>query len=151
MTSRLVAIDPGKATGFAAFDISGGVPVLLGSWELDIEEFYDMLESSLAHYQDDVEVVIESFKITPATGKLSDAPWSLENIGVTRFLCRKYGAKLTLQPPSRAKDFVPNDRLKALEIWHVGGEGHARDALRHGVLYMVEQHSWRPHNLLKSD
>jgi len=152
-----MSVDPGKLTGFAIFDmlyLDDDAPTLVESLELSVDEYYTKLNELFgfdSRYGADIEVVMEDFKITAQTGKLTDAPWSLKLIGATEFACHNWNVNVTLQPPSRAKNFVPNDRLKALEFWHKGGAGHANDALRHGVLYMVEQLGWRPHNLLVQD
>lgn len=156
-TSRpnfLLSVDPGKATGICLLDISAEDPVLL--WSKEVNEFdlgpmiEELLSGAVVDKSNTMDVVVEKFTITPQTGKLSSAPWSLEHIGVVRFLCAKYGAKMTLQTPADAKNFVTNERLHALEIWHRGGEGHAIDALRHAVLYMVRKLNWRPAKLLDS-
>ena len=150
--TKLIAIDPGKATGFAVFDMSDPQnPVIVYSAELEQFETCAFVHSALAEDPESYEVVIEEFKITPQTGKNSSANWSLEIIGAVRYLCHLFKVPLTEQPPSRAKNFVPNDRMKAIGIWHRGGEGHARDALRHGVLYMVEKKAWRHEGLLAKD
>lgn len=152
----LLAVDPGKVTGFALLNISEMTneisPRIISTYELSVPGFQHAFDSFLRNYcVDPIEVVIEEYKITAATAKLTEAPWSLKNIGVVEFLCRERGLPLTEQPPSRAKNFVPNDRLQALGLWHKGGAGHANDALRHAVLYLVENHDWRPSKLLDSD
>lgn len=149
MRTKLIAIDPGKASGFAVFDISDPEhPAIVYSAELEQFETVSFVHSALAEAASDYEVVMEEFKITPQTGKNSPAGWSLEIIGAIRYFCELYEVPFTLQPPSKAKSFVPNERMKAIGVWHRGGEGHARDALRHGVLYLVEKKGWRPQGLL---
>lgn len=154
MTDRfLLSVDPGLATGVCFLDISLPDPVILWTDEIDEASLAFRVEEILSEGcvdgKNTVEVVVEKFTITPQTGKLSSAPWSLEHIGVIRYLCRKYNATFLLQTPADAKNFVPNERLKALGLWHRGGEGHALDALRHAVLYMVRKRGWRPDNLLE--
>jgi hypothetical protein len=148
----LIAIDPGKATGYAFFNFTDiEKPKLVESLELTVEELWDTLESDLNSFtgaQHEVHVVFEEFKITTQTGKNSDAPWSLENIGVFKFLCRKYDVTWSQQGPAQAKTFVTNERLHALEMWHKGGAGHANDAIRHGVLWLVTQANYQSRDLL---
>jgi hypothetical protein len=86
-------------------------------------------------------VVIEDFIITANTAAKSQAPWSLKQIGMAEYLAVKYGCPFTTQPPSAAKAFVTNDKLKAIG-WYVRGQDHGRDALRHAVLYLVRQGWW---------
>lgn len=152
MRTRLISIDPGKASGFAVLDFSNlKEPSIVYSDELVQFDTVAFVHRSLSEDADLYEVVMEEFKITPQTGKNSAASWSLEIIGAVRYFCELYKVPFTLQPPSRAKNFVPNDRMKNIGIWHRGGEGHARDALRHAVLYLVEKKGWHPDGLLADD
>lgn len=133
----LLAIDPGLATGVCLIDlIDPENPVKVWSKEVTIEEFHDNIEQLISH--EETHVVIEDFKITVETGKLSDAPWSLELIGVVRYLCYLNGKVLDLQLPSQ-KPFADNDKLRAVDFWHVGGEGHANDSLRHAMVWIVDR------------
>lgn len=143
----VLAIDPGLATGACLVRPEG--TQLLRSDELDVEQYYAWLEHYLNYYEPGtLSIVCERFTINAETGKKSQAPWSLEHIGVLRYLTQKTGhGSFTLQTPGEAKSFVSNKRLKALELWHVGGAGHALDALRHAVLYMAN-HGWRDPRLL---
>lgn len=133
----LLSIDPGLATGVCLIDlIDPENPVKVWSKEVTIEEFHDNIEQLISH--EETHVVIEDFKITVETGKLSDAPWSLELIGVVRYLCYLNGKVLDLQLPSQ-KPFADNDKLRAVDFWHVGGEGHANDSLRHAMVWIVDR------------
>jgi hypothetical protein len=52
------------------------------------------------------------------------------------------------QSPADAKAMFANDKLKKLEYWHRGGEGHALDSIRHGLLRLVKS-GWKPVRLLQ--
>ena len=106
--------------------------------------------SSAATY-DNVLVVCERFVITAQTVRNSQAPFSLEQIGVLKHMCRvkEYDPeKIIFQSPVDAKTMFPNDALKKLGTWHKGGEGHANDAIRHALLKLVKI-GWKPLVLLK--
>lgn len=134
----LLAIDPGLATGICLIDLSNpDEPVKVWSKEVAIEEFYDGISAIIA--DPNVHVVIEDFKITVETGKLAEAPWSLNLIGVVQYLCYLSGKVLDFQLPSE-KPFADNDKLRMFDFWHVGGEGHANDALRHAMIWIVNRH-----------
>lgn len=143
----LIAVDPGKMTGVALFEFfEDGVPELLESHEFLRDELEAWLETKLLknYTGDDIEVVAERFKI----GDI-DAPWSLQELGVLSFLSRKGGwGEPTLQTPADAKAFVSNEKIKKLGYWHKGGAGHALDAVRHGVLYMVRKQLLSPGAML---
>jgi hypothetical protein len=55
---------------------------------------------------------------------------------------------LKFQSPADAKRMFPNEAIKKLEYWHKGGEGHALDAIRHGLLYLAKN-GWTPLRLLQ--
>ena len=133
----LLAIDPGLMTGLCLIDLSDPEnPVKVWSAEVTLEQFWEEIED-LAK-QAETHIVIEDFRITSETAKLTEAPWSLNLIGVLQFLCHKYGKTLDLQLPSQ-KPFADNDKLHAVEFWHVGGAGHANDASRHAMIWIVER------------
>jgi len=148
----VLAVDPGKMTGVALLGWSGvpdDVPEIIYSGEVDEEEFPHVIQSLLDKKDEfeDFKVVCEQFTINLQTAKKSQAPFSLEQIGVLKFVCRQnqiYG--VLFQSPADAKNMFPNPNLKTLKIWHKGGEGHALDALRHGLLALVKSR-WIPRAL----
>jgi hypothetical protein len=134
----LLAIDPGLATGVCLIDlIDPETPVKVWSVEVTDTEFYDKIAGLIAH--ESTHVVIEKFTITTETGKLTEAPWSLEHIGIVKYWCYKLDKELNIQTPAEAKDFATNEKLKAVDFWHVGGEGHANDSLRHAMVWIVNR------------
>jgi hypothetical protein len=95
-------------------------------------------------------VVCERFTINAQTVRNSQAPYSLEQIGVLKHLCREAGYSvddIIMQSPADAKAMFPNEALKKVGTWHVGGEGHANDAMRHALLRLVKT-GWKPKVLL---
>lgn len=136
----VLAVDPGKTTGYALWippnDIQAGQA-----------EFFDFLvrtEAWLLQYGQQTKVVAERFIINQGTVKNTQAPWSLEVIGALRYLALKHGSgELVMQSPSDAKRFSSDDRLKRLDWWQ-RGQGHANDALRHLLLFLVNQRVVEP-------
>jgi hypothetical protein len=131
----ILGVDPGRKSGVALLDLlledCDGAEV---SWP----EYGYHLEKLIEHYRP--AVVSESFVINAMTVKNTQAPWSLEGIGVARYLAHKYDCPFDLQPPSSAKRFATNDRLQTLG-WYRPGKGHLADAQRHCLLY-VTRHGW---------
>lgn len=150
MIRRILAIDPGLMTGMCVFEKeAGGEPVLIWSKEVTEDEFAFPIRWELANYPH-LEIVCERFTITQETAKKTQAPYSLELIGVVRQCLRDVGRDahaLPLQMPKDAKSMFPNPALKKLGYWHRGGAGHALDAIRHGLLFMVTT-GWTPSRLL---
>jgi hypothetical protein len=149
MPRYILADDPGKATGLAFFSLEAGQePVLLWSVEVDFTTYAAPIRLALEY--PDVEVVCERFVINAKTVQNSQAPFSLEEIGVLKQLMLDAGIspdELTFQSPADAKAMFPNPALKKLGYWHTGEAGHALDAIRHGLLYMAKT-GWKPSRLL---
>ena len=146
---RIIVVDPGKLSGYVVADYNLDTCTVesLETVELDAEELWDRLTLDL---KPDVEVVYEKFFITTETGKKNNVNYSLEHIGVIKYLCYKSGITDVFSfSPSEAKNFCDNKRLRNVELWHKGGEGHANDALRHLVLHLVKNRKFRHKGLLK--
>lgn len=133
----IVAVDPGKMTGVALFESQIlPEPTLIASHEFERDELEVWLEDVLQPTDiRRVEVVAERYVLSDL-----DSPWSLKYLGVLSYLSRKGGwGEPTIQTPADAKSFATDERIKQLGFWHRGGAGHANDAIRHGVLYMVRK------------
>ena len=148
----VLAVDPGKATGMALFSLEiGQEPVLIWSGEFQQEEYAKPIRDALVAYGDALDVVCERFTINAQTVRNSQAPYSLEQIGILKQCLMDVGRKpddVYFQSPADAKAMFDNTKLKKLEYWHKGGEGHALDAIRHGLLKLVKT-GWKPVRLLQ--
>lgn len=156
----ILGVDPGKASGIAIIswepDLGKIDPRVEFSTEVQPEDFAKVVQESLGYNKNPLEefyVACESFTINAQTAKNSQAPWSLENIGVLKHLCREANYpvdKIAFQAPVNAKNMFPNPTLKTLETWHRGGDGHANDAIRHALLRLVKA-GWKPIKLLSQN
>ena len=146
----ILAVDPGKATGMACFSYNAGEePELVWSGEYQQNEYAEPIREVLKAYPD-AEIVCERFTINAQTVKNSQAPFSLEQIGILKQCMLDAGRNtddIYFQAPADAKAMFDNKKLKTLEYWHRGGEGHALDAIRHGLLRLVKT-GWVPRRLL---
>lgn len=149
----VLAVDPGKASGVAVLSWEDGPdPELVYSEEVQPEDFAQEIRIGLANMKtsQNFYVACESFIINAQTAKNSQAPYSLEQIGVLKHLCREAGydpSNIAFQAPVNAKNMFPNKSLQTLGTWHRGGAGHANDAIRHGLLRLVKA-GWKPVKLL---
>lgn len=152
---HLLAIDPGKLTGLAYVRVPDSHSDLdvIRTAELQFPELVhtvnDILQERSGH---DIVVVIEKYTITMHTVKLSAQPDALYTIGAVRALLVLHGidpASLVLQMPSAAKNIATNAMIKDMGLWHRGGKGHAQDASRHVLLYLLTN-KWRPASILDS-
>lgn len=147
----VLAVDPGKASGVAVLHWSGEKlenPQVIFSTESSPEQYASDIAQWLEGWKDheDFKVCCERFTITAQTVRNSQAPYSLEQIGVLKHLCREYEFSvdnIVFQAPVDAKTMFSNEVLKSLGTWHRGGAGHANDAIRHGLLAMIRSR-WVP-------
>ena len=148
---HVLSVDPGKATGMALFSLEQGQePVLVWSGEYQQDEYAKPIRETLSLYPE-ADIVCERFTINMQTVKNSQAPYSLEQSGILKQCLMDAGRKaddIYFQSPSDAKAMFDNPKLKKLEYWHRGGEGHALDAIRHGLLRCVKV-GWKPIRLLQ--
>jgi hypothetical protein len=150
----VLAVDPGKASGVALFEYDGGEPRLILSGEYQMREYAKPIRDAITMSRDKdipIDIVCERFTINMQTVKNSQAPYSLEQIGILRQIMLDNEIdpeSIIFQSPSDAKGMFANDKLKKLESWHRGGDGHALDAIRHGLLRFVKT-GWKPMRLLQ--
>lgn len=151
----ILAVDPGKATGLAAFSyVKGEEPVMLESFEAQFETYAPWIRKWLGEplgEYDQFHIICERFTINAQTVKNSQAPFSLEEIGVLKQILLDEDIdpdSIKFQSPADAKAMWDNPKLKKLDYWHKGGEGHALDAIRHGLLYIIKL-GWSPINRLR--
>jgi len=150
LPSTILAIDPGLATGIAVVTQKNGNLSIWSARELDPIKTgayaQAMLSDPFVLGASDLEIVIERFTITAATAKNSQAPWSLEVIGMIKWLVHDElnwdPDTIIMQGPAEAKRLITNDILKKHGLWHKGGQGHANDAIRHAV-YRYARLGWR--------
>jgi len=140
--SMMFCCDPGLVSGVAILthsELLEPVVKMVGSMECEMSYVGEAAEHFLTTYGPrEAEMVCERFTITVKTAKNSQAPWSLEVIGMLRWLIWRHWQvdpedALILQQPGDAKKMVDNTMLRKVGLWHGGGAGHANDALRHGV------------------
>lgn len=150
----VLAVDPGKATGIAFFRFDGAEPEMLWSGEYQQHEYAKPIRDAIFFAQSGgwtLDITCERFTINAQTVRNSQAPYSLEQIGILKQCMLDNGIDpetIHFQSPADAKAMFDNSKLKKLEYWHKGGEGHALDAIRHGLLRLVKL-GWKPVRLLQ--
>jgi mRNA-degrading endonuclease HigB of HigAB toxin-antitoxin module len=154
-TRFVLSVDPGKLSGVSLFTKNEGEdPVMVWSEEATYGNFRvivrNAFEYAKLHGGKVPEVVCERFVINAQTVRNSQAPFSLEKIGMLKLIMMDWGMEpeeLKLQSPADAKAMFDNKKLKILDYWYVGGGGHALDAIRHAVLYFAKT-GWIPRKLM---
>ena len=156
-TKWVLSVDPGKVSGICLFEhTKGEEPVMLWSGEYQQYEYADVIRKAfidaLASNIPLMEIVCERFTINAQTVKNSQAPYSLEQIGILKQILMDNDQdpeNIFFQSPADAKAMFDNTKLKKLEYWHRGGEGHALDSIRHALLRLVKS-GWSPVRLLQT-
>lgn len=155
MSKRLIlSVDPGKASGICLFEYEKGYePKLIWSGEYQQNEYAQPIRNAFVSYVQygmPIDIVCERFTINAQTVRNSQAPYSLEQIGILKQIMLDHKIDpdtIIFQSPADAKAMFSNEKLKKLGFWHKGGEGHALDAIRHAVLRLAKI-GWIPTKLL---
>lgn len=128
---KFVGIDPGLTTGYAEWDTESRT---FRSTELAMDVLFRKLERMVWSDQHPT-IVVERFTINSNTARKTRQPEALAVIGALEFM-RSTGGIYMAQSPTSRKPFGTNAKLKALGWFH-GGAGHADDAARHMLAYLV--------------
>jgi len=132
----LLAFDPGHTTGWALFrDYE-----LIESGEVDtsdIETAVDQLMPLFQEYSPD-NIVLEDYRIYRWKQKhhVGSELTTTRVIGCIETLSTIHGISLFKQPAQVAKTFCKDTKLKAWGVYKQG-ERHARDAIRHGIYFLI--------------
>ena len=142
MNEFLVSIDPGKMSGWGVV----GLTHPLVNFDFGEYEFMEMCEkldawseSSMGHGQK-YHIVCERFVILDDTHKKSrgSTNWSIETIGVARYIAHRDHHEFDLQGATEAKKLGTDKLLKRFG-WYTKGSDHARDAARHALLWIARK------------
>lgn len=124
----VVGIDPGEVTGLVVAGVEGRAVTKIMHWgEYRQQEATNLIYSSGPVVD---RMVCEAWR--PRGGPYTFKPFSLEIIGLTRWVGWWFDVPLTLQAPEMKERF----HKPALELFPDvgrGGGGHARDALAHVI------------------
>jgi hypothetical protein len=123
----IIAVDPGGRTGMAQW-YDGDFT----SWE--VEEPMEVVRLVGDAIREWDAVVCENFRPRP---RVTWQPDALHIIGGLRYFTWRHEVPFILQEPAQAKTFATDERLKAAGFYTKGGEGHANDAARHLLRYLV--------------
>lgn len=134
------AFDPGETTGWCHLSVHGSEVGIFNCGETDHQGIGNLLFDNPAlksaiSKKDVVETifVVEKYIMN---SKITQSPWSLETTGLIRYVAVRNQIPLESQTPSQAKNLVSNDVLKRAELY-VAGQGHAMDAVRHALYFMI--------------
>jgi hypothetical protein len=139
VTGHVLAVDGGKATGYAFYDLAARA-AYFGEWPFEdgLLAVYAWAENHRGCGAADV-IVPERFVITVGTATKSPGSWTMETNGACRLAALKFGLSLDDSQTARhAKGFCGDDMLRDLGWWTAGSD-HARDAGRHLATYLARK------------
>lgn len=153
MTAAVLAVDPGKTTGYWAY-FAGALGEAAGG-QLPQWDFIDLADELLFRRWEGVPitVVCESFTITQRSmTQRGERCWAIEQAGVLQQFSRQRGrlgwaTSYVEQSPADAKGFATDAKLRRVGWWATGQE-HCRDAARHALLHAVRRGHAAPADLL---
>jgi hypothetical protein len=133
-----VWLDPGKLTGVAVYE---GVADSFYADEYDYARTGSFLEncfSASPGYEGGIRLGWESFTITAKTAQNSQAPWSLEVIGIARYLAWKYDVPVLQEARPGDRDVITPNLLRACGVYGMLiGKKDALSAAQHCVAYLL--------------
>lgn len=142
---RLLCLDPGGTTGVAVMECAPAeAPNVVEQIQVDTKDpeiAAQNLSELFARVRPD-HVVMEDYRVYK---------WKQEEhthsdlmtpqvIGMIKFICAQNKILPSMQMAAQAKGFVDDDKLKAWNLW-IRGRRHARDAIRHGIYYLLFTHA----------
>lgn len=136
---HVYSFDPGLTTGWCHISVHEGGIGVFNSGETDHVGVGNMLSDNTAikaavnRPELDIAFITERFVMNT---KVSPQPWSLETIGLIRYFSAIYQVPLFFQGPSEAKNLIKDSVIKKAGLW-VPGAGHAMDATRHALYYLI--------------
>jgi hypothetical protein len=140
---RVVAVDPGKATGIAWMDLGRS------TWSTETVEDWREVPYRVKFWGPD-QIHVEEFRINASTASKTAAPWSLKLYGALEVLAYDLGIPFT-HAPSTVKTIVTDRHLRAAGLWK-GRSAHERDALRHLVVALAKMNDpWAVEVLLAKE
>ncbi len=132
----ILAIDPGKMSGVAIWHPDR--PYAITSYELTPLNVVYLVLRNLERYED-CTVVTEKFTISERTLKTALSLDALDINGWLTLESQRQGFELVVQTPAQAKKFATDDKLKALGWFERTKDGHANDAARHCLVYLINK------------
>jgi len=127
--ARILAIDPGKTTGFSSFDQQNAMVARTWQKECTHNEFISELNEEWPNV-----IVLETFVHTHRTG-VDYTP--VEFIGLTKWFVERRNIILVEQTPGYGKAFFDKDKFKKMGV-HMPGLPHGMDAQSHLYQFMMK-------------
>lgn len=131
---HLLAIDPGETVGYAWFGLEKYDLQIAN--QVEAKGFIEKLE--LWAGNGGFKVVIEDYRIRQDTvsANLGKELKTAKLLGAIEHILEREEVPYEYQPAGIGKYFFDRKRMEDMEVWQVG-KVHARDAIRHGLYYLM--------------
>jgi hypothetical protein len=145
----VLGVDPGKVCGAMIWS-EGRV---LHHGQCASAELEDWMYEAVPLWAPwDLEVVCERYVLGPQSLKAAkDFHYATDVIGVVKSLCRRSQVLCTMQTAGQAKSFSSDEKLRALGWYLPTPGGHANDAARHVLVYLVGKNRISPARLASQE
>lgn len=131
----VIAIDPGKVSGIALWHPMEVLSIKAD--ELTPIEVTNLVDDLWNNTLGQITVVAESFVISERTIKTAPQRDALDILGWLTLESQRRNFELVLQTPAQAKKFSTDEKLKSLDWFERTKDGHANDAARHLLVYLM--------------
>lgn len=140
----IVWFDPGLTTGWATF----GSDDVFDSGQDRFEDVGEALTCWAQLLGPSLWVGWELYNVTQGGGKAGTPKYSLETIGMLKWICHSHGATVLKAMPSASRKLGDEVKLKRV-AWRTPGKVHANDAASHLLAFMLREKILPPHLLSK--
>lgn len=136
---KILALDPGGTTGFAAYDGNAQESISkFAEGQIGPEDHHEELTRFMWRYFTEKTgsfLVCERFEYRNQSRAGLDLS-SREYIGVAKLFSQQSGIPVIFQNASQAKGFVQDRHIRKLGLWYPDHK-HAMDAMRHLLYFMI--------------
>lgn len=136
--------DPGLTTGWAAF----GSDHVFDSGQDSFENVGDSLTTLAQLLGPCLWVGWELYNVTQGGGQAGTPKYSLEVIGMLRWICHANDVTVLKAVPSASRKLGDEIKLKRI-AWRTPGKVHANDAASHLLAWHLREKQLPPHLLSK--
>lgn len=132
--------DPGLTTGWACLTANGD----FDSGQLSFTETGEDLAQTAQIYGPALWVGWELYNVTQGGGKAGTPKYSLETIGMLKWICHANNVTVLKPMPSSSRKLGDEIKLKRLG-WRRPGMRHANDAAQHLLSWALREKRLPPH------
>lgn len=131
---RVMWFDPGLTTGWAVMSHDGW----FDSGQAAFHDVGELLAGDAEVYGASLWVGWELYNVTAGGGKAGTPKYSLETIGMLKWICHCFNATMLKPMPSSARKLGDELKLKRLG-WRKPGQVHANDAAMHLLAWTLRE------------